>query len=125
MPQLDKVAFTAQLVWFFSVFFVIFLLLCKSYLPTLGFILKFRSRLLSKVVASKTSASADYLIVQYTGQLKGLENALQEAANALLAEDISIKDRTTLCLVCSHEGQVIAETFKEEYKDLLLRKFII
>jgi len=42
MPQLDKASFIAQLIYFFSIFFLLWLGMSKIFLPSLGKTLKLR-----------------------------------------------------------------------------------
>jgi hypothetical protein len=49
MPQLDKISFINQLFWFFLCYFCFYFLLLKTFLPTIGFTLKLRFKLLKKL----------------------------------------------------------------------------
>jgi len=46
MPQLDKLSFMSQVVWFFSIFFLLYLIFAKSILPAIARALKLRLRVL-------------------------------------------------------------------------------
>ena len=42
MPQLDKASFIAQLIYFFGIFFILWVSMSKTFLPSLGKTLKLR-----------------------------------------------------------------------------------
>lgn len=49
MPQLDKLSFLNQLIWFFFFYIIFYYLMIKTYIPTIGRSLKLRAKLLSNL----------------------------------------------------------------------------
>lgn len=90
MPQLDKLSFLPQLLWFFSIFFLLLVIFSQSILPSLAFTLKIRSRLLEDFNVSKGSDIKDleFLSKETKDQLdsfmEGSENKV-----SFLSKDIS------------------------------------
>lgn len=54
MPQLDKLSFLNQLIWFFFFYIIFYYLMIKTYIPTIGRSLKLRARLLANLTEQNT-----------------------------------------------------------------------
>lgn len=78
MPQLDKLSFIPQLLWFFSVFFLVYIFLSQSVLPSLAYSLKLRSRVMEKFEASKSKSSFDE---DFDTLVSSLQNTIDSTKN--------------------------------------------
>lgn len=53
MPQLDKLSFLNQLIWFFIFYIIFYFLMIQTFIPTIGRSLKLRHKLLSALQNSR------------------------------------------------------------------------
>lgn len=64
MPQLDKLSFLNQLIWFFFFYIIFYFLMIKTFIPTIGRSLKLRAKLLNSLTSNtnKTTNEAQTVI---------------------------------------------------------------
>lgn len=75
MPQLDKLSFIPQLLWFFSIFFLVYIFLSQSVLPSLARSLKLRERVINEF---QNSVKGDRLNEDYEQLVSKLKETLGE-----------------------------------------------
>ena len=85
MPQLDKVTFLSQFFWFCVVFFSMYLILVKLFLPSLARIVKVRQALASTGSAESTETSEATLASAPTEKSDIYSNSLQASVEAFQA----------------------------------------
>jgi hypothetical protein len=76
MPQLDKLSFVPQLLWFFSIFFLVYIFLSQSVLPSLARNLKLRERVVEQF---QQAVKGDRLSEDYEGLLSLLTATIGES----------------------------------------------
>jgi len=112
MPQLDKFSFIAQLVWFWTVFFLVFVFFAQSVLPTIGRTLKIRERLLSSAEIKADDLSSLEDINKEILEIYASAGEANSTAVKKLMKDLTFSVKA-VDLVLS-ESEEIKNTFKEE-----------
>jgi len=106
MPQLDKLSFLNQLIWFFSFFFIFYFLMIKTFLPTIGRSLKLRHRLLNLSIGLKSSKNNTFETTVIAGSK--IVNIINNLLQTILV------DKTFTKTV--ENSLQLQETFKEAQK---------
>lgn len=114
MPQLDKLSFIPQLLWFFSVFFLTLVIFSQSILPRLAITLKLRSRILENLIASKDSNTQS---LDSLNDLKviEIETFLKEMDKKVNLLDISLKRQKVVSIILFLSSKKLAK-IKKIYK---------
>lgn len=123
MPQLDKYSFIPQLVWFFSIFFLLFLFFSQSVLPTIARSLKLRERVIEGFSADKDVSSSD--LEKLNMEILASFNAVYANSNkSIISLSTSAKESAKApdyILKHSKLAQGIRQVFLEEFSLLRIK----
>ena len=127
MPQLDKLSFVPQLLWFFSIFFLVYIFLSQSVLPSLARNLKLRERVVEQF---QQAVKGDRLSEDYEGLLSLLTTTIGEtkqvtATSLQAVTDVSERNFQEAPDYIFREGEHMKELKKlyiKEMKNLKLKE---
>jgi len=116
MPQLDRLSFMPQLIYFFAVFLGTYLILAKSVLPTISRTLKIRARLFDQLEGMLVVASEkEQLQAAYKEILTSFANDSVVLSNRLVEDMDKVLDSADLLI----QENVLFNEFIVEVEDEL------
>lgn len=125
MPQLDKLSFLNQLIWFFFFYIIFYFLMVKTFVPTIGRSLKLRHKLLTNLNTTQSATTEETqtiikLALSINSQIQTVFSAI--ATNNLYKEtflDVINADKATAKLKAVYVKELAKILAK---KKLLLKK---
>jgi len=122
MPQLDKLSFIPQLVWFFGLFFILYFLMAKYYLPAIGRTLKMRERLLT--IKNENNNLKSTILDQLLTTAQRVIGALSIVITDLNNEN-QVKEHINIIVQRNAGFMKIKQIYVEEMKKLQIKTFFI
>jgi hypothetical protein len=122
MPQLDKLSFLNQLIWFFFLYIIFYFLMLKTFIPTIGRSLKLRTKLLQNLTDTSTNSAQESTKILTLAQKLNSEVAV---TFSLLGTATSYKATFLNILTNNKSVQVVKGVYVKELTKLLAKKKIL
>jgi len=122
MPQLDKLSFLNQLIWFFFFYILFYFLMLKTFIPTIGRSLKLRAKLLNNLTDTNSSASEESNKILLVAQK--INNDIAAAFSQLVAS-ASYKTTFLNLLAANSAVSALKNLYVNELAKLLAKKKLL
>jgi len=122
MPQLDKLSFLNQLIWFFFFYIIFYFLMLKTFIPTIGRSLKIRAKLLNNLMSNGLNSTEE------SSKILGLAQKLNNEVAATLSQlgaATPYKETFLTILINNKSVDLVKSIYVKELAKLLAKKKLL